>query len=119
MLQDIKQSTLGEAFLLNIQKAESKGLLFAVLEDTVATYYPQNNLPVQLKKVSDFNSVATYQSKLARIRIEYNAKAVKEIQDRLVGLNNLGNDNYKYKEKIVRKLNLLRNNRPTAFGRRG
>lgn len=113
MLQDIKQSTLGEAFLLNIQKAESKGLLFAVLEDTVATYYPQNNLPVQLKKVSDFNSVATYQSKLARIRIEYNAKAVKEIQDRLVGLNNLGNDNYKYKEKIVRKLNLLINNRPT------
>lgn len=113
MLQDVTSKTLGETFLLDLQKAESKGLMFATLENIVAAYYPQYNLMFQIKKLSDFNSVAAYQSKLARIRIEYNAKAVHEIQERLVGLNNIGQDNYKYKDKVVRKLNLLVNNRPT------
>lgn len=113
MLQDVTPKTLGETFLLDLQKAESRGLMFAALENIVSAYYPQHSLMVQIKKVSDFNSVAAYQSKLARIRIEYNAKAVREIQERLVGLNNFGEDNYKYKDKVVRKLNLLVNNRPT------
>ncbi len=113
MLQDVTPKTLGETFLLDLQKAESRGLMFATLENIVAAYYPQHNLMVQVKKLSDFNSVAAYQSKLARVRIEYNAKAVNEIKERLVGLNNIGEDNYKYKEKVVRKLNLLVNNRPS------
>ena len=41
-----------------------------------------------------------------------NAKAVRDIHQRLVGLTNFGEDNYKYKEKIIRKLNLLINNHP-------
>ncbi len=113
MLQNVVQLTLGEAFLLELNKAESKGLIFAALEDFVAAHYSPKNLSSYIKKLSDFYSVAAYQSKLARIRIEYNAKAVKEISERLVGLNNFGQDNYKYKEKIVRKLNLLINNLPT------
>lgn len=113
MLQDAVQKTLGETFLLELKRAESRGLMFAALENVVAAHYPQYDLISQISKMSDFNSVATYQSKLARIRIEYNAKAVAEIRERLVGLNNFGQDNYKYKEKIVRKLNLLTNNNPT------
>lgn len=113
MLQDITSKTLGESFLLDLQKAESRGLMFAALENIVSAYYPQHDLMVQIRKVSDFNSVAAYQSKLARIRIDYNARAVQEIRERLVGLNNFGQDNYKYKDKVVRKLNLLVNNRPT------
>ena len=113
MSQNGTQKTFGETFLLDLQKAESRGLMFAALENIVAVHYPQYNLLVQINKVSDFNSVAAYQSKLARIRIEYNAKAVNEIRNRLVGLTNFGEDNYKYKDKVVRKLNLLVNNRPT------
>ncbi|MBP5399812.1 MAG: hypothetical protein J6Y53_05305 [Alphaproteobacteria bacterium] len=113
MMQNNPQITLGESFLLQLQEAESKGLMFAALEKIVATYYPQNDLLKSVEKLSDFYSVASYQSKLARIRIEYNARAVKEISSRIVGLNNFGQDNYKYKDKIVRKLNLLINNRPT------
>lgn len=107
-------NTFGENFLLSLQKAESKGLLFAALEDAVARYYPQYNLLVQLSKISNFDSVAQYHDKLARVRIEYNAKIVNELRQRLIGLNNIGgNDNYRYKEKMVRKLNLLINNHPT------
>ncbi len=113
MEQTNPQMTLGENFLHQLQEAESKGLMFAALEKIVAKYYPQNNLLKSIDKLSDFYSVAAYQSKLARIRIEYNARAVKEISSRIVGLNNFGRDNYKYKDKIVRKLNLLMNNRPT------
>lgn len=113
MAKDNAQVTLGEKFLHELQNAESKGLMFAALEKIVAEHYPRNNLMTGVEKVSNFYSVAAYQSKLARVRIEYNAKAVKEISNRLVGLNNFGEDNYKYKEKIVRKLNLLVNNRPT------
>ncbi len=113
MEQTNPQMTLGESFLHQLQAAESKGLMFAALEKIVTTYYPQNNLLKSIDKLSDFYSVAAYQSKLARIRIEYNARAVKEISSRIVGLNNFGQDNYKYKDKIVRKLNLLINNRPT------
>lgn len=113
MEQTNPQMTLGESFLQQLQAAESKGLMFAALEKIVTTYYPQNNLLKSIDKLSDFYSVAAYQSKLARIRIEYNARAVKEISSRIVGLNNFGQDNYKYKDKIVRKLNLLINNRPT------
>ena len=113
MSQNITKLTLGEAFLLELNKSESKGLMFLALENFVAAHYPRNNLTKQINRVSDFYSVAAYQSKLARIRIEYNARAVREIEARLVGLNNFGNDNYKYKEKIVRKLNLLINNLPT------
>ena len=113
MLQNVSKSTLGEAFLLELNKAESKGLMFLALEDFVAAHYPQKNLSREIGRVSDFYSVAAYQSKLARIRIEYNANAMREISNRLIGLNNFGNDNYKYKNKIVRKLNLLIKNLPT------
>ena len=67
-----------------------------------------------MDKVSDFASVVTYQGKLAKIRIDYNIKAINEIHHRLVGLVNFGEDNYKYKEKMIRKLNLLIRNYPTA-----
>lgn len=107
-------NTFGENFLLSLHKAESKGLLFAALEEAVARYYPQYNLLVQLSKLSNFDSVAKYHDKLARVRIEYNAKTVHELRQRLIGLNNIGGeDNYRYKEKMVRKLNLLINNHPT------
>lgn len=113
MAENNIQMTLGESFLLQLQEAESKGLMFAALEKIVAAHYPKNDLLKNVDKLSNFYSVAAYQSKLARIRIEYNAHAVREISNRIVGLNNIGPDNYKYKEKIVRKLNLLINNRPT------
>ena len=105
--------TFGERFLLDVQNAESKGLLFAVLEEAASRFYARESLSKQLQRVSSFDSVAVYQSKLAKVRIEYNARAVKEIHGRLVGLANFGEDNYKYKEKIIRKLNLLINNYPT------
>lgn len=113
MQETLVQRTLGEDFLLSLQNAESKGVLLANLEDITSTCYPRNNLVSQVKKLSDFESVAKYQAKLARLRIEYNARAVKDLQSRLIGLNNFGNDNYKYKDKVVRKLNLLINNNPT------
>ncbi len=114
MTSEVVKKTFGENFLLDLQKAESKGLLFAVLEDTVMRFYPQEKLEVLLGKVSDFDSVTLYQDKLARVRIEYNAKAVRDMHQRLVGLTNFGEDNYKYKEKIIRKLNLLINNHPRS-----
>lgn len=113
MTGEVTKKTFGESFLLDLQTAESRGLLFAVLEKAAARVYPQYDLEIQLKKLSDFDSVAAYQDKLARVRIEYNAKAVRDIHHRLVGLTNFGEDNYKYKEKIIRKLNLLITNYPT------
>lgn len=113
MLHDVIQKTLGEFFLIDLQNAESKGLIFETLKDITSSYYPQTNLISVLDHISDFDAVAKYQGKLAKLRIDYNAKAVNDIQTRLVGLNNFGEDNYKYKDKIVRKLNLLINSRPT------
>ena len=71
MTGDAAKRTFGENFLLELQKAESRGLLFAVVEDTAARFYPQYNLEVQLGKLSDFDSVAVYQDKLARVRISF------------------------------------------------
>ena len=48
MTGDAAKRTFGENFLLELQKAESRGLLFAVVEDTAARFYPQYNLEVQL-----------------------------------------------------------------------
>ena len=60
MTQDNTQITLGESFLLELQNAESKGLMFAALENIVAKHYPKNNLLTNIEKVSDFYSVAAY-----------------------------------------------------------
>ena len=46
MTGDAAKRTFGENFLLELQKAESRGLLFAVVEDTAARFYPQYNLEV-------------------------------------------------------------------------
>lgn len=113
MLHDVMQKTLGEFFLIDLEKAESKGLMFETLKNIASSYYPKTNLMSVLDRISDFDAVAKYHGKLARLRIDYNAKAVNEIQTRLVGLNNFGEDNYKYKDKIIRKLNLLINSHPT------
>ncbi len=113
MTNEMIDKTFGEGFLLAVEKSQNQQKLFAVLEDAVSQFYPQYDLSAQLVRLSDFESVAIYQNKLARIRIDYNAKAVREIYQRLIGLKNFGNDNYKYKEKIIRKLNLLINNYPT------
>jgi hypothetical protein len=113
MLDNSFQQTFGEKYLERIEKTETKGQIFAVLEDAAASRYPEYNLYNQAKNISDFNSVSAYQDKLARVRIEYNSKAVKNIHERLRGLANFGEDNYKYKEKMIRKLNLLINNYPT------
>lgn len=107
-------TTFGEGFVFGVEKTETKGLLFAFLEDTVRKNYPQYKLADWVDRVSDFDSVAVYHSKLARIRIDYNAKAVQDIQQQLIALNNhLCEEDHKNKEKIVRKLNLLTNNYPS------
>ncbi len=90
MAGEIVKKTFGETFLLDLQNAGSRGLLFAVLEKAAAKICPQNDLEKQLAKVSDFASVAAYQAKLARIRIEYNARTVRDIHQRLIGLANFG-----------------------------
>ena len=113
MQETFVQRTLGENFLLSLQKAESKGELLANLKNAVLTCYPKSDLVFQVNKLSDFESVAQCQSKFAKARIMYNAKVVRELQSRLVGLRHFGNDNYKYDNKATRKLNLLINNCPT------
>lgn len=113
MQENVMQKTIGEDFLLSLQNAENVTALLTVLKNFITTFYSHKNLISQVGKLSDFESVVKYQSKLARLRIEYNARAAEDFQSRLVGLNNFGNDNYKYKDKVVRKLNLLINNRPS------
>ena len=113
MAEDNKK-TLGENFLLELQQAATKGLLFAATKSYVKRLYPQSDILKVFARVSDFDAVVTYQAKLAIVRLEYNVRAIKEIHQRLVGLKNFGEDNYKYKEKIIRKLNLLINNHPSA-----
>lgn len=108
------KKTVGEKFLLELQQAPTKGLLFAVMEKYVGSLYPQNDILKVFARVSDFDAVVIYQAKLAVVRLEYNVRAIKEIHQRLLGLKNFGEDNYKYKEKIIRKLNLLINNHPSA-----
>ncbi len=105
---------VGEKFLLELQQAPTKGLLFAVVEKYVGSLYPQNDILKVFARVSDFDAVVTYQAKLAIVRLEYNVHTIKEIHQRLIGLKNFGEDNYKYKEKIIRKLNLLINNHPSV-----
>jgi len=114
MNNDVAHKTFGENFLLGLHNTESKGVLFALLEETIARHYPRYNLLEKLEAISDFDSVAAYQAKLAKLKIEYNAKLVNELRRRLIGLNNLGNgDRTRNKEKTVRKLNLLINHYPT------
>ena len=108
------KKVLGERFLLELQQASTKGLLFAATKSYVKRLYPQNDILKVFVRVSDFDAVVTYQAKLAKVRLEYNVRAIKEIHQRLLGLKNFGEDNYKYKEKIIRKLNLLINNHPSV-----
>lgn len=105
--------TFGEEFILQVENCETKGMMFMVLYNAVSQNYPQHNLSKYMQRISEFNSVATYQNKLARIRVAYNARAINEIQDKLINANNSGNENYKNKDKMVRKLNLLIHNNPT------
>ena len=114
MSDDKEKRISGEAFLTELQQATSRGVLFAITENYVKSLYPQSDLLKLLNRMSDFDAVVIYQAKLARVRVEYNMKAIREIHQRLVGLKNFGEDNYKYKEKIIRKLNLLINNHPPA-----
>ena len=101
--------TFGEKFILGIESSEVKGLLFESLEDTLKKHYPQHDITKHLVKLSDFNSVVTYQAKLAVIRIMYNANTIREIEDKIVALADGRNE---HKERMIKKLNLLINNNP-------
>lgn len=112
-MSSIFQTTLGEELLTKLQKAESGGQIFAILGEKTTEIYPEQSLYCYLDQLTNFDSVAIYQSKLTKIRIEYNATAIKELHQRLVGLKSVGEDNHKYKEKMIKKLNLLLNNHPS------
>ena len=75
----------GETFLLTCKMPAAEGCCLPFLEKAAAKICPQNDLVKQLAKVSDFASVAAYQDKLARIRIEYNARTNRDIHQRLIG----------------------------------
>lgn len=109
------KETKGEIFLKEVDKAKTnKGKIFSLLLETLQNEYPQAEAGIIVNKVKNFNALVNYDASLARFQIERNGEHIRRTMADISGIKVLGKDNFKYKQMMIKKLNVLASIRPDA-----
>ena len=92
------KETKGEVFIKAIEEAKNnKGHIFSLLLETLQNEYPQAEAVTIVNKVKNFDALVNYD-------------AMEDISSTEV----LGEDNFKYKQLMIKKLNVLASINPDA-----
>ena len=106
------KETKGEIFIKKIEKAKSnKGHIFSLLLDTLQNEYPQAEAVSIVNKVKNF---VNYDASLAKFQIARNGDNVRKTMEDISSMKVLGKDNFKYKQLMIKKLNVLASINPDA-----
>ena len=109
------KETKGEIFLKAIDNAQTnKGKIFSLLLETLQNEYPQAEAGIIVNKVKNFNALVNYDASLARFQIERNGDHIRRTMEDIAGIKVLGKDNFKYKQMMIKKLNVLASIHPDA-----
>ena len=109
------KETKGEIFIKKIEKPKSnKGHIFSLLLDTLQNEYPQAEAVSIVNKVKNFDALVNYDASLAKFQIARNGDNVRKTMEDISSMKVLGKDNFKYKQLMIKKLNVLASINPDA-----
>lgn len=105
----LQKETIGEIFLRKLKNTrKSKGSLFSLLYETIQKEHPsEEEILNTLNKIKDVNEAVIYDASLARFQIERNGRNIRKTIDEIRSMKVIGQDNFKYKMLMIRKLNVL------------
>ncbi len=105
----LQKETIGEIFLHELKNTrKSKGSLFSLLYETIQKEHPsEEEILNTLNKIKDVNEAVIYDASLARFQIERNGRNIRKTIDEIRSMKVIGQDNFKYKMLMIRKLNVL------------
>lgn len=111
----LSKQTSGEDFLKQVTEAGAhKGSLFALLHETLRTEYPKLHLSTVINQLKNFDALVNYDASLAKFQIKRNAENIAKTLEEIKNIKVLGKDNFKYKEMMIKKLNVLAAIKPEA-----
>lgn len=102
------KETQGEIFLKKIDEAKNnKGHIFSLLLETLQNEYPQTETVSIINKLKNFDALVNYDACLARFQITRNGDNIRKTMAEISTIKVLGDDNFKYKQLMIKKLNAL------------
>lgn len=111
----LSKHTSGEAFLNKVADAGAgKGALFALLHETLRNEYPNLHLSTIINQLKNFDALVNYDASVAKFQIQRNAENIAKTLEEIKNIKVLGKDNFKYKDMMIRKLNVLAAIKPDA-----
>lgn len=107
MVALVKESK-GEIFIKAVEEAKNnKGHIFSLLLDTLQNEYPQAEAVTIVNKVKNFDALVNYDASLAKFQINRNGDNIRRTMEEISSIKVLGDDNFKYKQLMIKKLNVL------------
>ena len=82
--------------------------------DTLQNEYPQAEAVSIVNKVKNFDALVNYDASLAKFQIARNGDNVRKTMEDISSMKVLGKDNFKYKQLMIKKLNVLASINPDA-----
>lgn len=111
----LSKETTGEKFLNQVTEVGvHKGSLFALLHETLQTFYPNLHSGTIINQVKNFDALVNYDASVAKFQIKRNAENIRKTIDEINKIKVLGKDNFKYKNMMIKKLNVLAGVKPDA-----
>ena len=111
----LSKETFGEDFLKKVSHAgANKGSLFSLLNETLQTEYPNLHSGSVINQLKNFDALVNYDASVAKFQIKKNAENLTKTLKDIKKIKVLGKDNFKYKQMMIKKLNLLAKTRPDA-----
>lgn len=111
----LSKQTFGEDFLQKIDDAgKTKGSLFALLHETLQNEYPNIQMGSVISQIKNFDALVNYDASVAKFQIKRHAENLTKTMDDIKKIKVLGKDNFKYKEMMIKKLNVLAAIKPDA-----
>lgn len=111
----LSKETTGEQFLNQVTEANAnKGSLFSLLHETLQTFYPNLRSGMVINQVKNFDALVNYDASVAKFQIKRNAENIRKTLDEINKIKVLGEDNFKYKNMMIKKLNALAGVKPDA-----
>ena len=111
----LSKQTSGEAFLQQVADAGAhKGSLFALLHEILQNEYPKLHLSTVINQLKNFDALVNYDASVAKFQIKRNAENIAKTLEEIKNIKVLGKDNFKYKEMMIKKLNVLAAIKPEA-----
>jgi len=111
----LSQQTFGEKFLKTVaDETQTKGSLFALLNETLQNEYPRFHLSSVINQIKNFDALVNYDASVAKFQIKRNAENISRTLNEIKKIKVLGKDNFKYKKMMIKKLNALAAVKPDA-----